>query len=167
MTATGGIRMKRLLQSGKVRSIRGGLTLDLYNQAVIPKLCCTVTTRIDASNHYWLMTMRRISPTITLADVRSRKKGVIYTDPRTGYKYRIAIRKYTPRDCFRLMGVRDEDFDKLLATDDNGKRLISNSKLYQLAGNSIVTDCMTAMFDSLFYPTGQHQVDKNGQLSLF
>lgn len=65
------------------------------------------------------------------------------------------------------MGVRDEDFDKLLATDDNGKRLISNSKLYQLAGNSIVTDCMTAMFDSLFYPTGQHQVDKNGQLSLF
>lgn len=100
-------------------------------------------------------------------DKKNNKKGVIYTDPRTGYKYRIAIRKYTPRDCFRLMGVRDEDFDKLLATDVNGKRLISNSKLYQLAGNSIVTDCMVAMFDNLFYPTGQHQADKQGQLSLF
>lgn len=154
--------MQRLLRSGKEKPIRGGLTLDLYNQAVIPKMCCTVTTRIDKSDLYWLLTIKRMTMEQT-----NKKKGVIYTDPRTGYKYRIAIRKYTPRDCFRLMGVRDEDFDKLLATDENGKRLISNSKLYQLAGNNIVTDCMVAMFDSLFYPTGQHQADKNGQLSLF
>lgn len=86
---------------------------------------------------------------------------------RNGHTYEISIRKYTPRDCFRLMGVRDEDFDKLLAVDADGKRLVSNSKLYQLAGNSIVTNCMTAMFGELFYPSGERYADKNGQLSLF
>lgn len=95
-----------------------------------------------------------------------KKKGVIYTDPRTGYKYRIAIRKYTPRDCFRLMGVRDEDFDKLLAIDENGKRILSNSKLYEMAGNSIVVQCMVEIFENLFYPKETH-VDDFGQMSLF
>lgn len=65
------------------------------------------------------------------------------------------------------MGVRDDDFDKLLATDENGKRLISNSKLYQLAGNSIVTNCMVAMFESLFFPKEGNKTDEHGQYSLF
>lgn len=97
---------------------------------------------------------------------RQKKDGIIYTDPRTGDRYRIAIRKYTPRDCFRLMGVRDEDFDKLLATDENGKRLLSNSKLYEMAGNSIVVQCMVGIFENLFYPKETH-VDESGQMSLF
>ncbi len=92
-------------------------------------------------------------------------KSIIYTAS-NGHQYEIEIRKYTPRDCFRLMGVKDEDIDKLL-TRDRGQQLISNSKLYQLAGNSIVTNCMTAMFEELFYPSGKHYTDKNGQLSLF
>lgn len=94
------------------------------------------------------------------------EKSVIYQSA-NGNKYKIKIRKYTPRDCFRLMGVRDDDFDKLLATDENGKRLISNSKLYQLAGNSIVTNCMVAMFESLFFPKEGNKTDEHGQYSLF
>ena len=49
------------------------------------------------------------------------------------------IRKLTPRECFRLMGVHDEDFDKV-------KDHISNAWLYHLAGDSIVVDVMMAMF---------------------
>lgn len=97
----------------------------------------------------------------------NNKQGFFFTDPRTGRMYRIALRKYSPRDCFRLMGVRDEDFDKLLATDEKGKRIISNSKLYQLAGNSIVVDCMVGLFENLFFPKGETKVDKHGQLNLF
>lgn len=145
---------------GEGKALRGGVTLDLYNQKVIPKVCCTITTRIDSSNNIWLMTMENTTD-------YNRKEGVIYTDPRTGKKYRIAIRKYTPRDCFRLMGVRDSDFDKLLATDGNGKRLLSNSKLYEMAGNSIVTECMVGIFENLFYPEGKNNADRHGQLSLF
>lgn len=36
-----------------------------------------------------------------------------------------------------------------------------------LAGNSIVTNCMTAMFEELFFPSGKSYANKNGQLSLF
>ena len=67
------------------------------------------------------------------------------------------IRKLTPRECFRLMDVRDGDFDKLLATDSydknvNPKRAISDSQLYKMAGNSIVVSCLDLIFENLFFP---------------
>ena len=59
------------------------------------------------------------------------------------------IRKLTPRECFRLMGVSEPDIDKMLNSG------ISNSACYKLAGNSIVVDVMTAIFDKLFINTEQ------------
>lgn len=84
-----------------------------------------------------------------------------------GEQYEIAIRKYTPRDCFRLMGVRDQDIDKMMAKEKTGKPIIADSNLYKLAGNSIVADVLTAIFSELFFPSGQHYADHQGQLSLF
>ena len=51
------------------------------------------------------------------------------------------IRKLTPKECFRLMGVRDEDYDKLT---------VSNSQRYKQAGNSIVVDVLMAIFENMF-----------------
>lgn len=67
------------------------------------------------------------------------------------------IRKLTPRECFRLMDVSDADFDKLLMVETTGKdnkpkRVISDSQLYKMAGNSIVVSCMDLIFDNLFFP---------------
>lgn len=53
------------------------------------------------------------------------------------------IRKLTPLECFRLMGVTDDDAKKMLAI--NG-----NSQCYKQAGNSIVVDVLVAMFRQLF-----------------
>lgn len=55
-------------------------------------------------------------------------------------KYR--IRKLTPRECGRLMGVSNEDIDKMAAVN-------SNTQLYKQFGNSIVVDVMCAMFRNL------------------
>lgn len=52
------------------------------------------------------------------------------------------IRKLTPRECGRLMGVSDEDIDKMTAVN-------SNTQLYKQFGNSIVVDVMCAMFKNL------------------
>lgn len=93
-------------------------------------------------------------------------KEIIHTAP-NGKRYSIQIRKYTPRDCFRLMGVHEADIDKLLSKEKTGQLIISKSKLYALAGNSIVTNCLTAMFEELIFPSGNHYHDKTGQLSLF
>ena len=54
------------------------------------------------------------------------------------------IRKLTPRECFRLMGMRDADIDKIQEAG------ISNTQQYKLAGNSIVVDVLEAIFKNLF-----------------
>lgn len=54
------------------------------------------------------------------------------------------IRKLTPRECFRLMGLNDDDIDKIQTTG------ISNSQQYKLAGNSIVVDVLEHIFKELF-----------------
>ena len=75
-------------------------------------------------------------------------------EPKITEGYR--IRKLTPRECWRLMGVKDEQFDRL--------HDISNSQLYKMAGNSIVVDVLEAIFRNLFSPEIK---EKEKQLSLF
>ena len=58
------------------------------------------------------------------------KTTIQLPDELKGKKFR--IRKLTPRECFRLMGVDDASIDKMQAAG------ISNSAQYKLAGNSIV-----------------------------
>ena len=53
------------------------------------------------------------------------------------------IRKLTPKECWRLMGFTDEDFEKAKTAG------ISNSQLYKQAGNSIVVNCLEAIFKEL------------------
>jgi DNA (cytosine-5)-methyltransferase 1 len=57
-------------------------------------------------------------------------------------KCQYRIRKLTPRECGRLMGVSDEDISKMAAVN-------SNTQLYKQFGNSIVVDVMCAMFKNL------------------
>ena len=57
------------------------------------------------------------------------------------------IRKLTPRECFRLMGVDDADIDKIQASG------ISNSQQYKCAGNSIVVDALYHLFRKMFCET--------------
>ena len=63
-----------------------------------------------------------------------------YANSHIATQYR--IRKLTPRECGRLMGVSDEDIDKMSAVN-------SNTQLYKQFGNSIVVDVMCAMFKNL------------------
>ena len=53
------------------------------------------------------------------------------------------IRKLTPKECWRLMGFTDEEFQK---AQDAG---VSNSQLYKQAGNSIVVDVLEYIFKNL------------------
>jgi len=55
-------------------------------------------------------------------------------------KYR--IRKLTPKECWRLMGFTDQDFDK-------ASKVVSNSQLYKQAGNSIVVDVLENIFKQM------------------
>lgn len=53
------------------------------------------------------------------------------------------IRKLTPLEFWRLMGIDDKDFYK-------AKKVNSDSQLYKQAGNAIVVDVLAAIFVQLF-----------------
>ena len=79
-----------------------------------------------------------------------------------------AIRKLTPKECFRLMGVRDgvirlmqstwggawerikQFFKGRRGADD--EMVVSASQQYKQAGNSIVVDVLKAIYEQLWYP---------------
>lgn len=67
------------------------------------------------------------------------------------------IRKLTPRECFRLMGVSEIDIDKMQNAG------ISNTQQYKMAGNSIVVDVLYHVFRKLFIDKYQEYT----QLQLF
>lgn len=56
----------------------------------------------------------------------------------------IRIRKLTPRECWRLMGFTDIEFESAQLSG------ISNTQLYKQAGNSIVVNVLVAIFKELF-----------------
>lgn len=54
-----------------------------------------------------------------------------------------SVRKLTPTECFRLMGVSDNESAKICA-------VVSKTQAYKLAGNSIVVDVLARIFSQLF-----------------
>lgn len=56
---------------------------------------------------------------------------------------KFSIRKLTPKECWRLMGFSDSQFEK-------AESVCSNTQLYKQAGNSIVVDVLMYIFKNLF-----------------
>ena len=73
------------------------------------------------------------SPTITATETGIHKIESPYR-----------IRKLTPKECFRLMGFEDADFEKAQKVG------ISNTQLYKQAGNSIVVDVLYYIYRNLY-----------------
>ena len=59
---------------------------------------------------------------------------------------KLTVRKLTPRECWRLMGMADEDYEK-------AAKVCSESQLYKQAGNSIVVDVLEAIFENMLTET--------------
>lgn len=57
-------------------------------------------------------------------------------------------RYLTERECWRLMGFDDEDFEQILK-EYPGRKNQRNATLYKLAGNSIVVDVLESIFEEL------------------
>lgn len=134
-TCQGGNRMPKIteyrffeqaIQTAKEKEAKEGDTIDAFNK------------RVNSTG---------ISPTLTTRP-EGFKTAIL---PIQGYR----IRKLTPRECWRLMGVRDYQYDKL--------HDISNAQLYKMAGNSIVVDVLMAIFKNMLIPEEKEQ---KGQLQL-
>ena len=71
-----------------------------------------------------------------------------YRQPCIEIKNNTKIRKLTPKECWRLMGFDDEDFNK-------ASKVNSNTQLYKQAGNSIVVNVLMAIFNELLKKEGE------------
>ena len=84
------------------------------------------------------------SPSFTRAPLEGVSRTLKADSHPAGVYDGIRIRKLTPKECFRLMGFSDQDFD---AAKNAG---ISNSQLYKQAGNSIVVDVLYYIYVELY-----------------
>lgn len=97
---------------------------------------------------------------IKISDMEQENKFCIVEDSE-GKRYKLRIRKLTPKECLRLMDVRDEDADKMLEVN-------SKSQVYKQAGNSIVVACMEKIFHNLFIdPQPERKVVRMRQIPMF
>lgn len=75
--------------------------------------------------------------------IKKEMMSTLKTSPDIEYvTTNLRIRKLTPKECFRLMGVKDEDYHKIAKNQ-------SDSSLYHLAGDSIIVDVLMAIFKQL------------------
>lgn len=99
-----------------------------------------------------------VSPNNDMNTITSVQKDSLVLEPLPHADVKYRIRKLTPRECFRLMGVDDADIDKIQAAG------ISNSQQYKMAGNSIVVDTIAHILRKLYIDKGKKQAK---QLTLF
>nr|DAR91844.1 MAG TPA: Cytosine specific methyltransferase [Caudoviricetes sp.] len=75
----------------------------------------------------------RVQPQRSNTLTTSDNLGVVLNDGTKAY-----IRKLTPKECWRLQGFTDEQFDKAAAVN-------SNSQLYKQAGNAVTVNVVEAI----------------------
>lgn len=80
----------------------------------------------------------RVHDTMPALNNTTTKSSFVYKESQTPLR----IRKLTPKECWRLMGFDDEDFEK-------AAKVNSNAQLYKQAGNSIVVNVLEIIFENL------------------
>ena len=86
----------------------------------------------DTFNNYW--TFENPNKETVTAMIIVDENGNFFV----GY-----IRRLTPRECFRLQGFTDEQFDKVKALG------MSDARLYKMAGNAVSVPVITAIGEQL------------------
>lgn len=110
-----------------------GDVINAFNRTVDrSEISPTITTRPDGLKTSILPVVEGDNK--QMEEVWTNKKP---TEGQKKKKYR--IRKLTERECYRLMGFQDKDFDK-------AARVNSATQLYKQAGNSIVVQVLMAIF---------------------
>lgn len=168
----GNKRVQNLVDSGKISGDKVEY-IDAYNQSV-SDLCGTIRTTIDTSCMMFVTEPKSCAmrgrnpdnPSIESANIirplNADDEGLCRTIKSQYYKNSVSnfkrngsmgatgvtdgfrIRKLTPRECFRLMGVSEENIDKIQNAG------ISKTQQYKMAGNSIVVDVLYYIFKKLF-----------------
>lgn len=148
-----------LIKTIEENEVKDTSFIDSYNKVIRDDyMAGTITTRVSDSNNTFIAipeaTKKGYAEALEGDGVYinrpHQKRGVVQkgkmqtlkTSPDTGVVDNLRIRKLTPKECFRLMGVKDEDYERIAKNQ-------SDSSLYHLAGDSIVVNVLMAIFKEL------------------
>ena len=132
-------------EEGKQRSVQNRIYDDRgVSVAVTP----SYRGNIAESQTDKIMTLGNYTPSKHNASRIEDKNGIAPTVMEnhgtiTAVNEYLRIRKLTPKECWRLMGWKDEQIDKII------KSSISNTQMYKQAGNGIVVSVLEAIFKNL------------------
>ena len=91
--------------------------------------------------------------TVTTKQDRNPNSGIIkYAKNDYLVGWNTHYRNLTPRECFMLMGFKEEQFDLLLLNNFENKKgsyFLTASKLIKMAGNSIVVPILEEIFKQM------------------
>ena len=138
--------------------------IDMNESPKLTELARCITARQDSGiskrpgeHSAVLVIVKEISPDEiseldgVTADGSDKTAGLIILSDEEGHQFLGYIRKLTPRECWRLQGFTDEQFDKVKAVG------ISDSQLYKMAGNAVTVPAVFAIARELkriFYGGG-------------
>ena len=121
---------------GRVKEGVSGTLTTSDNMGVVQKVGNIYPSRGQNGNVY---SVEGISPTISSGVTGTKGNGGIGSNNAPKIVDTLCIRKLTPRECYRLMGFSDAEFDR-------AEKVNSNTQLYKQAGNSIVVDVLEEIF---------------------
>lgn len=157
------IRNKSLRETLEQNNIEKDISfIDGYNRNIRKDdLSGTITTRVNDSNNTFIAIKNATKQGYLEAHDGDgcyisnidKKRGTVQkemiptlkTSPDIGcVTTDLRIRKLTEKECLKLMGFDDEDYEKIKSIG------ISRSQIYKQAGNSIVVNVLEAIFKELF-----------------
>lgn len=133
-------------------STQGVYLIDMNPSPKLTELARCITARQDSGisnrpgeHSAVLVIVKEISPDEiseldgVTADGSDKTAGLIILSDEKGHQFLGYIRKLTPRECWRLQGFTDEQFNKMKAIG------ISDSQLYKMAGNAVTVPAVFAV----------------------
>ena len=157
---------KSLKETLEQNEIKDTCYIDTYNRRIDEEKSGTITTGVSFRNNTFLAIKNNTEKGYLEAEdgdgvdissrmeyhrgtVQKQKAQTLTTSCDIGVVNKdLRIRKLTPKECFRLMGVKDEDFEKCAKNQ-------SNASLYHLAGDSIVVNVLMAILNELLKKEGE------------
>lgn len=132
------IKASYFRNTGPANLTNGGGTSQVQELSKSPKIIPIGKIWKSESNG-WVYHKKGLSPTICCG-AHNGVQPKINVNMAKIYR----IRKLTPRECYRLMGVCDSDIDKIKQSG------VSDSQQYKQAGNSIVVNVLEGIFTQMF-----------------
>jgi len=142
-TCSGGNRMPKIIQVGQISSSQDGVVVSpegiakthTAGHSNTPKIIQIGQVSNDGSQSGKVYSPEGVSQTIC-ACTHGYAIGNIWDY--------IRIRKLTPRECYKLMGLTFEDCDKAAELG------VADTHLYKQAGNGIITNCCELLAEHLY-----------------